>query len=142
MEKAGIKLNKNHKRDMVELILDIAGRDHLDALQVLFDDPNIRSALESDQNGPQKLSRVKDALFARRYPTFTRVQAAFTREIAKLELSSRIKISPTPFFEDNKLTVEFSFGSRDELREVLDSLEKLKEINVVKNALEASKDIS
>ena len=88
------------------------------------------------------MSRVKDALFARRYPTFTRVQAAFTREIAKLELSSRIKISPTPFFEDNKLTVEFSFGSRDELREVLDSLEKLKEINVVKNALEASKDIS
>ncbi len=142
MEEAGIKLNQNHKRDMIELISDIAGRDHLNALQVLFDDQNIKIALESDQNGPQKLSRIKEVLFARRYPTYARAQAAFTREIAGLKLSSKIKISPTPFFEDNKLIIEFSFGSRDELTEVLDSLEKLKEIDVVKNALEASEDIS
>ena len=142
MEKAGIKLNQNHKRDMFELISDIAGRDNLNALQVLLDDPKIKSALESGQNGPQKLSRIKDVLFARRYPTYARAQAAFTREISGLNLSSRIKIRPTPFFEDNKLVVEFSFGSRDELKEVLDSLEKLKEIDVVKNALEASKDIN
>ncbi|MCK4268588.1 MAG: hypothetical protein KAX16_07125 [Actinomycetia bacterium] len=141
LEKSGIKLNKNHRRDLHELISEISGRDGIDAASVLNDDKEIRELLQNSAlNGPKKLERVKDILVGRRYPTYTRARAAFSRKINNLKLDSRIKITPTPFFEDNKITVEFSYESPDGLREVLKSLEKLDKIDLVKEALEDRQD--
>lgn len=141
LEKSGIKLNKNHRRDLCELISEISRRDGIDAVSVLNEDKEITELLQNAAlNGPKKLGRVKDILVARRYPTYTRARLTFSRRVNNLKLDSRIKITPTPFFEDNKITVEFSYESPDGLREVMKSLEKLDKIDLVKEALEDRQD--
>ena len=137
LEKAGIKINKNHRCDLTELITEIAGRDGLTPAKVL-DDPRIQIILERREfNGPQKLARLKEVLFKRRYPTYTKVLAAFCEEIKKLKLDPKIKVTPTPFFENTKLKAEFAWRDPEELQDIIESLRRLLETNVVKNAFQA-----
>lgn len=67
IQSSGIKLNANHRRDLVELIEEISVRDNLRSDEVI-DSPEVIAILEEiGANGPQKLKHIKKALFARRY---------------------------------------------------------------------------
>lgn len=140
LRKAGIKLNKNYSRQIAELVDEIAGRDGFSA-RAIISGPKIRAATTNPKlNGPQKLARVKDILFEQRYPTYVKAKKAFAGEIRRLKLSDKLKITPTPFFEDSALVVEFKYRQPDDLREIIESLEKLMKVDVVANALKAAED--
>jgi len=140
LKKAGIKLNNNHLREIVELVEEISGRDGFSAREIISG-PKIQAAMINQKlNGPQKLDRIKDILLEQRYPTAVKAKKAFADEIRRLKLDVKIKITPTPFFEDNLLAVEFKYRQPDELREIIRSLEKLTKVDVVANALQTAED--
>jgi hypothetical protein len=142
LEKAGIKLNANHRRDFEALVGEIAGRDGLTAAQVISAPPIEALLSDANLNGPQKLGRIKTALMDARYPTYTRVCRAFADELKKLNLSPSIKITPTAYFEDTKLKVESTGKGTVDLKEIDESLARLAKVDVVKNAFSAAKNNS
>lgn len=140
--KAGLKLSLNGKRELTELVTDIAERDGLNFEQVLLS-PEILALISNQKlNGPQKLAKIKEVLFGKRYPIYAKAKALFNKQLKDLKLSPKIKVTPTPFFEGKKVKVEFAYENLVELQEILSSLKKLQGVDLVKNALEAAEDHS
>lgn len=132
----GLKPNKNQRKELLELATEIGRRENKNIGRVL-DDTGILPVLNNPMfSSPDKLKRIRSLLFERRYPEFSAAKKAFDDQIKKLKLAPGIKISHTPYFEDSKISVEFTFKTPDEMRKIIDSLEKLSKADVVKNALE------
>lgn len=142
IEQAGLKLGVNWQKELATLINDIAKRDEVTPEQVILS-PEILSLLnEPKLNAPQKLAKLKEVLLTKRYPMYSKAKLAFQQQIKALGLGPKIKIKPPPFFEDNKITVEFTYQTPEELEGLLAALSRLKGVNLVKNALKAAEDNS
>lgn len=132
----GMKPNKNQKKELFELATEIGRRESKNLGQVA-ENAGILPVLNNPTlSSPDKLKRIKSLLYERRYPEYSATKKAFSDEIKKLNLASGIKLSHTPYFEDNKIRVEFTFKTPDELQSTIDSLKKLSKVDVIKNALE------
>ena len=140
LSEAGLKVNQNDRLLIAELLDDLTLRDQVDSERIM-DEAGIPTILiERRLNGPQKIERIKDALLALRYPTFTRARTAFLAELGRLGLSNRIKLTPVPYFEEETIKVEFEYRRPRELKEIIESLQKLAEKDLVKDALDAAED--
>jgi len=140
LEKAGLKPGRNWQREFTELLTDLANRDNLTPLEIIKTAAITKVLQDKKLNGPQKLAKVKAILLAKRYPVYTKAKQAFQQRLKEVSLSKEIKIKPTPFFEDNKITVEFSYTTKAELEKIIKELEKLKKVDLVKDALQAAED--
>lgn len=140
LKEAGLKPGRNWQKQFSELLTDLAKRDGLTELKIIKT-PEITKILQNEKlNGPQKLAKVKEILLAKRFPSYTKAWQVFQQQLKAIGLSKAIKIKPTPFFEDNKITVEFSYTTKVELEKVIRELEKLKEVDLVKNVLKAAEN--
>ena len=137
---SGLKLNRNDTRFIRELLNDLTRRNNSRASDIL-DLPTIVEVLSHDKlNGPQKLTKLKRALFELRYPILTQAEDSFDAEVKDANLHPRIKIGHTPYFEDNAIEVRFKYDNPAQLREMIRSLERLADRDPVKNALAAAED--
>lgn len=137
---SGLKLNRNDTKYIRELIRDLARRDQSNPADII-DSPVIANILAHEKlNGPQKLTRLKRALSALRYPVLTRAKDVFEAEVKDLKLHPGIEIGHTPYFEDNSIDVRFNYDSPAQLREIIRSLERLADRDPVRDALETAED--
>ncbi len=140
IEAAGCRLGRNDRRIISELLSDLAHRDGLSP-SGLLDLPDLAAVLrDKRRNGPQKTAALKERLQARRWPTYTKAEAAFQAARRNLRLHSNVRIEHTPYFEDGQLNISFTASDPAELSEIIDSLTNLHGKDLVKDALEASKD--
>ncbi len=140
--KHGIKLNRNNRRELGDLVLEIASRDEISADEVMRL-PQIKTVIEDPHmNGPQKLAGVKGVLRRIRYPALSLARDTFDRRIKEAALSARIDVSPPPNFEGSSVKVKFSYSSPDELRSIIKELERLAETDPVNDAIKVAEDIS
>lgn len=140
LKQFGLKPGHNWQKELTSLVKEIANRDGVTEKEVAFA-PEIEAVLEQPKlTAPQKLAKIKEILQAMRYPIYAKAKKSFAAELKALGLNGRIKVKPAPFFEDNKVTVEFSYSSPSDLEEVIKLLERLKEVDLVKNALKAAED--
>ncbi len=138
VERAGSRLNHNDRRIIGGLLADVARRDSVQPHEIL-EWAEIRAILnDKKRNGPQKTTVLKRLLRASLLPTYTRAEQAFTASLAALSLHSKIKVEHTPYFEDMTVSVSFTYRGADELRAILESLEKLEGSELIKDALEAA----
>lgn len=138
---AGLKPGVNWQKELTELIIDIAFRENISCLEVLKV-PQIQTVLNHKKlSSPQKLEKVKNLLFARRYPTVFLARKVFNQELKKLKISPKIKVRVHPYFEEESLRLEYG-QKYAELEEVKVSLRKLRGADLVKNALKIAEDNS
>jgi len=139
LKSAGLKLGTNWQKLFKELITDIAGRENIAIAEVLKS-PFIQSVLKDKKlSGPQKLSRVKALLQERRFPLYSQTMKSFKEQLAELKISPKLKVIPTPYFEDENLKFEFSYDTDDELEEIRAAIKKLQGADLVKNVLRDTK---
>ncbi len=140
IEAAGCRLGRNDRRIIGELLADLAHRDSLSPAGLL-DSPDLAAVLRDERrNGPQKTAALKKLLQARRWPTYTKAEAAFQAARRNLRLHSKVRVEHTPYFEDAQLNISFAASDPAELSEIIDSLANLHGKDLVKDALEASED--
>ena len=123
----GLKLSQNKQRDVITLIQEIAIREDLKPGEVL-QSKELRTILDRPElNRNEKGSKVRAYLKQRRFPTLTKVEERFSKELKDLKLNDRIHLTPPPYFEGGPYTLRMTFNSMkdfDERRKTLDAMAK------------------
>lgn len=140
LEKNGLRPSCNLRRELKELINDIAHRDDLEYNKILQSAELENIITNGKLSGPQKLAEIKKTLFKKRYPMYSKAMDEFNRQLKELKISNNIKIKPTPFFENNKLHVEFSYSSGEKIDEIIKSMKKLEGIDLIENAIKTAEN--
>lgn len=139
---SGLRPGVNLTNEFRELLNDISKRDGLSPEQIINESQVSEVIAKEQVSGPDKLKHIKLILLEMRFPEYTKARQQFKDTLRSLKLHPKIKIDHAPFFEDTKLRVEFSYRDPAELAEITRSLEKLAEVDIVKDALDDKQDIS
>lgn len=140
LKDAGIRLNKNNLLKLDRLIKTLARREGVTP-DTIVGRKNIAVLLaDRKMNGPQKIKKLIDLLTTEAFPSATSAETAFLKGLKKLDLHPKIHVTHTPFFEDSRIGVAFSYSDPDELEEIMRSLKRLKEHDLIAYALEAAED--
>jgi len=115
-------LGQNKQKELLEVIHELCLKGGLTVGQIL-EEEEFKTVLQSKHLTPLQISdKIRLLLKKKRFPLLSARQDAFVAAKRKMAWPRDIKISPTPFFEDEKLFVEFSFQSKKEYLDRLDSL--------------------
>ena len=122
-----LKLSQNKQREVITLIQEIAIREDLKPGEVL-QSKELRTILDRPElNRNEKGSKVRAYLKRRRFPTLTKAQERFSKELKDLKLNERTHLTPPPYFEGGPYTLRMTFRSMkdfDERRKTLDAMAK------------------
>ena len=107
-----LPLGQNKQKDLLEIIQELCLSGGLSVKEIL-EDGELKTVLLSGNLSPlQKADKVIQLLNKKRFPLLSARQEAFVSAKKKLAWPKDIKISPTPFYEDKKMFIEFSFQSK------------------------------
>lgn len=126
-----LKLNLNQQLRFIEYIDDIRIRDGVAAPE-LFSEKTFLIILENQRlNNPQKAKAVLELLRARRFPRLVQAQQAIERAVSTISMPSETSIHYDPFMEDPFYHLEIKFRSGKGLREVIDKLHPMRELEAI-----------
>jgi ParB family chromosome partitioning protein len=118
-------LGQNKQKELLDDLRGVVRRDGI-TVRSLFSGGAIGETLRSQALSPlQKAERVRCLLRKLRYPALSAQQEAFAAALRKLGRLAEIVIQPSPFFEDENVSVSFRFKSAAELRDRLRKLDRL-----------------
>ncbi len=90
----------------------------------IFDRSEISSVLScSDRSPAQKGERIREILHRWRNPRVSVAEEQFMLERIKLGLPAQVQLSPDPFFESNRVRVEFAVSSAEGFRKMAAALQ-------------------
>ena len=110
-----LNLGQNKQKEIMENLREISSRDSVSVKRILEADEIQKIFLSEQLSSIQKTEKFRLYLKKRRYPEFTEWQDSFRKAVRKIQGKENISIEPYPFWEDNEISVKFSFRSRDEL---------------------------
>ncbi len=138
LTQAGLKLGVNWQKELSDLVHDISKRENIEHTEVLRS-TDIQEVLASGKlSAPQKRAKIKKILTERRYPLYTLAKNEFAKQLKALKINPAIKVSHTPYFENEKLKIENSGNVGQE--EFLAATQKLQEANLVRKAIKVAQD--
>lgn len=118
-------LGQNKQKEVLDDLWEISRRDRVSVRRIL-EDGVIGETLRSEKLPPvQKADRIRRLLRGLRYPALSSRQAAFEGALQKMGCPRQIVIQPSPYFDDEYVSVSFRFRNGDEFRERLKKLERL-----------------
>ncbi|MBU0566450.1 ParB/RepB/Spo0J family partition protein [bacterium] len=121
-----LRLGLNKQREVLTHLWEISRRDNISILELVRDDPISKIQADTRLSISQKAEKIRWILKKRRFPRLSLAQRSFKEKKDLLKLPANISLKPPPFFEGNKFKIEFSFGTKEELKK---AAEKLKEIS-------------
>ena len=119
-----LKLGKNRQREFFNLLHDLS-RMKKSSFEKLLQAINFDEIFTTDQLVSVKLERVRLGLRYLRFPRLTEVEEEFKRLSKELKLPAKIKLTPYPYFEEARYTLQFDFDSRKTLERRLADLQKM-----------------
>ena len=120
-----LKLSENRLREVLTFLHEIAQRDRLDVKEVVHR-PEINAILfEKELTPSQKTERIRKILWDLRYPRMHLAEKEFEKKRRVLSLPPGMSLHHSPFFEGEKLRVEFQFETLEEYRSALEALSPL-----------------
>ena len=115
-------LGQNKQRQILEDLWDIVRRDGI-SVRILLRRKGFRRILASPRLSKlQKAEGLRQCLKTVRYPALSAREEAFREALRKVRWPGDVAVQPSPFFEENGMTVSFRAGSRQELQAVLERL--------------------
>jgi ParB family chromosome partitioning protein len=107
---------QNRMKEILEDLKEISRRNDL-APQEILSSKEILDIMDSGKLSPlQKVDKIRLNLKKRRYPALFSRKECFDSLVKKLRLPKTIAVRPSPFFEDEKLSIDFSCGNSEELK--------------------------
>lgn len=118
-------LSQNKMTEFLESLKEISSRDKFPALKILSS-KEVKDILCSRRLSTlQKADRIRLILRKKRYPTLSSWQESFDSLRKKMRWPQEITLSPTPYFEEKRLSVAFDFENQEEFKARLLELEEL-----------------
>ena len=133
-----LRVGLNRQREILGLINEISARDGVSPLDLIRMDVLQDVIEDADLERPQKISRVRDWLYHRRYPRLADAEDAFAENRKQLKLGKNIQLKPPRFFESDRYTVSLQFSSTEELQEQLKRIESVTDDAHLKDILSRS----
>ena len=118
-------LGRNKQKEFFEDLVDIMRREDL-TMDKIFSQPEFEEVISAENLSPlQRAERVRSALHRRRYPRLSFRKDKFSSALKRMRWPRKARIEPSPFFEDEALTVSFRFKNLHEFRSRLAELEEV-----------------
>lgn len=115
-------LGQNKQKQLLEDLWESGRRDEL-PLERLFRRGEFRRTLgESRLSMPQKAERIRQLARKHRHPGLSACEESFRSALRRMRWPRDISVQPSAGFEEDRITVSFRVGSREEFREILDKL--------------------
>ena len=115
-------LSVNKQKELLEVIQELSLKKGL-SLREILESGNLKAVAEAENlSALQKSDRIRKLLQNIRFPKLSKRQGDFASAKKRMAWPEDIKISPTPFFEDKTLHIEFSFQSPKDYLEKLSVL--------------------
>jgi ParB family chromosome partitioning protein len=120
-----LPLSQNKMTEFLESLKEISRRDELPVRKILAS-KEAKDILGSRRlSSLQKADRIRLVLRKKRYPTLSSWEESFDSLQKKLRWPREITLSPTPYFEEKRLSVAFNFENQEEFKASLLKLEEL-----------------
>ena len=140
IEGYGLRLGKNWKKILGDLLSDIGGRECMSCADILRMS-EIKAILEDNkESAPKKMENLKSALSRIRYPRYSAATKRFDKLVRDLALPGSMKIIPAPFFESKHLRIEIVYAHEKGLDKEIEAIKRISETDLVKEALETEDD--
>ena len=118
-------LGQNKQKELLEDLHEISLRDGIPAEKILMSE-EIGRILHSEKLSPlQRSARILQWLRQKRYPCLSSWREAFEQAMRRSGWPKNISIEPSPFFEEEAVTVQFRFKNEEELRSLLERLQQV-----------------
>lgn len=120
-----LPLSQNKMTEFLESLKEISRRDELPVRKILAS-KEAKDILGSRRLSPlQKADRIRLVLRKKRYPNLSSWEESFDSLRKKMRWPREITLSPTPYFEEKRLSVDFNFENQEEFKASLLKLEEL-----------------
>jgi ParB family chromosome partitioning protein len=118
-------LSQNKMTELLESLMEISKRDELPVRKILGS-KEVKEILDSRRLFPlQKADKVRLVLRKKRYPNLSSWEESFDALRKEMRWPREITLSPTPYFEEKKLSVAFNFENQEEFNARLFKLGEL-----------------
>jgi ParB/RepB/Spo0J family partition protein len=116
---------QNKIKGILEDLKEISRRNDIPAKKILSS-KEILDIMESEKlSSLQKADKIRFILMKKRYPALSSRKESFDSLLKKLRVPKNIMVKPSPFFEEENFSVNFSFGNCQELKTNLVKLQEL-----------------
>jgi hypothetical protein len=120
-----LPLSQNKMTEFLESLKEISRRDELPVRRILAS-KEAKDILGSRRlSSLQKADRIRLVLRKKRYPNLSSWEESFDSLRKKMRWPREITLSPTPYFEEKRLSVDFNFENQEEFKASLLKLEEL-----------------
>ena len=124
----GLRLNANQQRHFITYTEEITIKEEKKVSELLKEEAILNILNDSKLNNPQKAKFLINLLRSRRFPLLTRAEYLFKEKTKGLGLPDGISIYHPPFFEDPDYRLEIFFKNGKKLREKIDALGKVNDL--------------
>jgi ParB/RepB/Spo0J family partition protein len=122
-----LKLSQSKQTEVIALVQEISIREELQTGDVLQCAEIMTILDRAELNRNEKGSKIRAYLKRRRFPTLTKAEERFSKELKALKLDEHIHMTGPPHFEGGLYTLRMTFRSIEdfeERRKVLDAIAK------------------
>ncbi len=118
-------LGQNKQKEILEDLQEISPRENI-AVEDILKSREILHIQSSVELSPlQKADRIRAWLRKRRYPSLSSWEESFDLTLRKMRWPKKIALKHSPFFEDEDISVAFSFKNKKEFEESVSKLKQL-----------------
>ncbi len=118
-------LGQNKQRELLQNLLEISKRDRIPAQKILAGEVIQKTAADQNLSPLQKAEEIRNQIQRQRYPILSTWKDTFKSRKKDLDWPDDIKIEPSPFFEGEEFSVQFTFKDFDEYKTKLTKLNEL-----------------
>ena len=130
------KLSLNKQREIVTWVKEIARRDGIPE-QAVLEDRHLNAIIDDrDRDRGQRAREIRSYLRQRRYPQIVKAEAKFEIQRRQLNLGSNINLIPPKNFEGTSYTLNLSFNSMAQLKNLHTRINQLIQHPELKNIIE------
>ena len=120
-----VPLGQNKQKEILEDLQEISQRENIAAEGILKTVEILHIQSSDKLSSLQKADKIRILLRKRRYPSFSSWKESFDLTLRKMQWPEEIALKHSPFFEDEDISVTFSFKNKKEFEE---SISKLKQM--------------
>jgi len=125
----------NIQREIVSHITEIGIRDNMTIPELLGEEP-LKIIMDTDDlDRNQKVKKVRDYLFKKRFPHIHRAEKDFAKNVKRLSLGGNARLIAPKNFESRIFTLKLSFKTLSDLKKHLGKMEEMIQHPVMHNIL-------
>jgi len=115
----------NIQREILTNVTEIAKRDDLIIPDLLREEKFMAILSAEDLNRNQKVKKVRDYLFQKRFPHVHRAEKDFAENVKRLTLGREVQLIPPKHFESRNYTLKLNFQTPADLKKHRETIEAM-----------------